>query len=308
MELWEEYEPKSFDELLGQHEVIKNLKRLQSQDWGGAMFFQGPSGVGKTTAARLVAKSQGINVHDPLDGYEVVEGGTAGLESMKLMFRTLHCGSFRGKRRVLVVNQSNHMHGKELLAWIGWLERLPAHATVIFTCTKPTRVAGSRCGVDELESRGTVLQFEGRRRVLQSFAETLIYRVWQDKGCPGNPPLLDELLPSSEQLSFRQVLMQLRSRLPAPGEPEILREQRQCMPRYTQEMKAYLASESAQRLAGRTLTHAETLAYVKRELTKIRESHSELKEFDPSGYQDSGESWRTTVNRGKRATQSCTSL
>ena len=50
------YRPKTLDEVRGQDQIIKDLRRRQREDtWPKAMLFQGPFGTGKTTLAQIVA-------------------------------------------------------------------------------------------------------------------------------------------------------------------------------------------------------------------------------------------------------------
>lgn len=50
------YRPKTLDEVKGQDQIIKDLRRRQREDtWPKAMLFQGPFGTGKTTLAQIVA-------------------------------------------------------------------------------------------------------------------------------------------------------------------------------------------------------------------------------------------------------------
>lgn len=50
------YRPKTLDEVRGQDQIVKDLKRRQKDDkWPKAMLFQGPFGTGKTTLAQITA-------------------------------------------------------------------------------------------------------------------------------------------------------------------------------------------------------------------------------------------------------------
>ena len=60
--------PQSFDELIGQHELLDNIKVFvrAARERGDAldhMLFCGPPGLGKTTLAHLIAREMGVDLH-----------------------------------------------------------------------------------------------------------------------------------------------------------------------------------------------------------------------------------------------------
>ena len=62
------WRPKTFSELVGQEHVVRALSNaLENDRLHHAYLFTGPRGVGKTTIARILAKSlnceQGVSAH-----------------------------------------------------------------------------------------------------------------------------------------------------------------------------------------------------------------------------------------------------
>ena len=56
--LYRKYRSQSFDELVGQEPVVRTLKNAIANDRiAHAYLFTGPRGVGKTSAARLLARA-----------------------------------------------------------------------------------------------------------------------------------------------------------------------------------------------------------------------------------------------------------
>ena len=68
MRLYEQYRPKSFDEVVGQDKVIRKIAALRRRGLSGRVFWiAGSSGTGKTTIARLIASE----VADPISTLEI---------------------------------------------------------------------------------------------------------------------------------------------------------------------------------------------------------------------------------------------
>src|SRR5438477_4070570 len=58
LSLYRKYRSQTFDELVGQEPVVKTLKNgIATGRIGHAYLFTGPRGVGKTSAARLLARA-----------------------------------------------------------------------------------------------------------------------------------------------------------------------------------------------------------------------------------------------------------
>ena len=53
--LYNKYRPETFGEVIGHDSVVKSLRRTLEDDRTHAYLFTGPSGVGKTTLARIAA-------------------------------------------------------------------------------------------------------------------------------------------------------------------------------------------------------------------------------------------------------------
>ena len=70
------YRPTRFSEVVGQHALTTTLKNaIASGRLAHAYLFCGPRGVGKTTCARIFAKT--INCLSPLPGGEAAERARA---------------------------------------------------------------------------------------------------------------------------------------------------------------------------------------------------------------------------------------
>ena len=65
--LYLRWRPQLFKEVIGQEHVTTTLKNaIATKSWSHAYLFSGPRGVGKTSTARILAKS--LNCKNPIEG------------------------------------------------------------------------------------------------------------------------------------------------------------------------------------------------------------------------------------------------
>ncbi len=128
--LFEKCRPATWDDVIGQEKAVNVLRRLKPS--ARAYYIQGPSGTGKTTLARLVAKS----FADPLyiDEIDAADCTMEYLRDMERGFQYRGMGEKQGK--AWIVNECHAMRGQVLTRFLTVIEQLPEHCTVIFTTSK----------------------------------------------------------------------------------------------------------------------------------------------------------------------------
>lgn len=146
MDLYRRCRPKQFKYLFGQEAAVKTLESLLAKnDLPHCLVFCGPSGVGKTTAARILKRELGCSDDD----YEDVN--CAALESPLDTIREIKNGMNRyaiagkDKPRIWVLDecQSLSRAGFSQQALLKVLEECPSHIYFILCTTEPGKLIGT---------------------------------------------------------------------------------------------------------------------------------------------------------------------
>ena len=165
------YRPNRFDELVAQEHVTSTLKNaLQLDRLAHAYLFSGPRGVGKTTAARILAKA--INCATPLDEREDAEpcrtcdscrsfeagrslnvfeldaASNNGVDDIRDLREKVRIPPQGNRKKVYILDEVHMLSKAAFNALLKTLEEPPPHALFIFATTEPHKVLPtilSRC-------------------------------------------------------------------------------------------------------------------------------------------------------------------
>ena len=166
------YRPQLFAELVAQEHVTETLKNAIRLDrLAHAYLFSGPRGVGKTTAARILAKA--INCTTPLDRREsgaepcracescrtfeegrslnIIEIDAASnnkVDDIRELRDTVRIPPQGGRKKVYIVDEVHMLTSAAFNALLKTLEEPPPHVLFIFATTEPHKVLPtilSRC-------------------------------------------------------------------------------------------------------------------------------------------------------------------
>jgi DNA polymerase III gamma/tau subunit len=131
--LVERYRPACWGEVIGQEKTVAKIQALAQRGAlaGRAYWLSGQSGTGKTTIARLLAAEiAGEWDVEELDAGRLTVAGLADVERM-LNYR----GMAEKGGRALIINEAHGLKRDVIRQLLVFLERIPAHAVVIFTTT-----------------------------------------------------------------------------------------------------------------------------------------------------------------------------
>jgi len=157
--LYRKWRPQKFSELFGQDHIKTTLQNaLEGGRIVHAYLFSGPRGTGKTTTARLLAKSvncqnfqdgepcnqcfscQEIQRGQSLDLIEIDAASNRGIEEIKDLREKIKFTPSRSKYKVYVIDEVHQLTQPAFNALLKTLEEPPAHAIFVLATTEAHKV------------------------------------------------------------------------------------------------------------------------------------------------------------------------
>jgi DNA polymerase-3 subunit gamma/tau len=178
------YRPQTFTAMMGQEHVVRTLSNaLKSGQLAHAFLFTGPRGVGKTTAARLVAKAVNcqkgptaepcgeclpcveISEGRAVDVIEIDAASNNGVDNVRDIVEAVKYQPARDRFKVFVVDEVHMLSTGAFNALLKTLEEPPPHVKFVLATTDVHKVPEtilSRCQ-----------RFDFRRLTLQQIVDQL---------------------------------------------------------------------------------------------------------------------------------------
>lgn len=153
------YRPQRFDQVVGQEHITVTLKNaINSGRIAHAYLFTGPRGVGKTTTARILAKS--LNCFNPKDAepcnecemclsiqsfqlmdiIEIDAASNRGIDEIRTLRESVKYAPTKGKYKVYIIDEVHMLTKDSFNAFLKTLEEPPSHTVFIFATTDVHRV------------------------------------------------------------------------------------------------------------------------------------------------------------------------
>lgn len=137
-DLVNKYRPNAFDEVVGHDVQLRSLKNALKKGSAKTFLFIGPSGVGKTTLARIAAKEVGCH---PQDREEIDAATHTGIEEMRAVTaRLLYKPLGEGSVKALIVDECHALSKNAFQSLLKILEEPPPWVYWFLCTTEPTRV------------------------------------------------------------------------------------------------------------------------------------------------------------------------
>ena len=161
------YRPQNFEELVGQAHITDLLRKLiESGRIAHAFLFCGPRGIGKTSCARILAKSLNCQNGPTLkpcgecsacleiangNSFDVIEidgASNRGIDEIRTLRENVKFAPSYGKYKIYIVDEVHMLTSDAFNALLKTLEEPPEHVKFIFATTEVHKVPAtilSRC-------------------------------------------------------------------------------------------------------------------------------------------------------------------
>ncbi|MBI2309409.1 DNA polymerase III subunit gamma/tau [Candidatus Collierbacteria bacterium] len=145
MTFYLKYRPKTVEEL----DLVKVRDRLsgiiKTGKFGHAYLFSGPRGVGKTSAARILARLAGA---EGIDIIEMDGASNRGIDDVRELREKVGLSPLSGKRKVYIIDEVHMLTAEAFNALLKTLEEPPEHVIFFLCTTEPQKLPKtviSRC-------------------------------------------------------------------------------------------------------------------------------------------------------------------
>ncbi|MCC9167836.1 DNA polymerase III subunit gamma/tau [Pontibacter harenae] len=164
------YRPTTFDSVVGQHHITNTLKNaISSQHLAQAFLFCGPRGVGKTTCARILAKTincqnitpeieacnecescRSFNSNSSFNIHELDAASNNSVEDIRNLVEQVRYAPQTGKYKIYIIDEVHMLSNQAFNAFLKTLEEPPSYAIFILATTERHKIIPtilSRCQI-----------------------------------------------------------------------------------------------------------------------------------------------------------------
>ena len=164
------YRPSTFESVVGQHAITSTLQNaIRNNTLAQAFLFCGPRGVGKTTCARIMAKTinclhptadmeacnecescVSFNNNASFNIFELDAASNSGVDDIRALIDQVRIPPQIGKYKVYIIDEVHMLSGAAFNAFLKTLEEPPAYAKFILATTEKHKILPtilSRCQI-----------------------------------------------------------------------------------------------------------------------------------------------------------------
>lgn len=185
--LYRQWRPQDFENLVGQNHISITLKNaIVSKKIAHAYLFSGPRGTGKTSTAKILAKSlncihgptpepcnvcancESINAGTSMDVFEIDAASNRGIDEIRELRETVKFAPVDGQFKVYIIDEVHMLTTEAFNALLKTLEEPPAHVVFILATTEAHKIPAtihSRCQRYDFR-RISAMEIEGRLKAV----------------------------------------------------------------------------------------------------------------------------------------------
>jgi len=165
--LYRQWRPQDFEHLVGQNHISSTLKNaILTGKIAHAYLFSGPRGTGKTSTAKILAKSlncvngptpepcnvcancESINTGTSMDVLEIDAASNRGIDEIRELRETIKFAPVDGRYKVYIIDEVHMLTTEAFNALLKTLEEPPTHVVFILATTEAHKIPAtihSRC-------------------------------------------------------------------------------------------------------------------------------------------------------------------
>ena len=223
--LYRKYRPSNFEEVVGQKVIVQTLKNaITNNTLSHAYLFTGPRGTGKTSIAKILARTINCtdlvnnlpcnkcvnctqNNNNPLDIIEIDAASNNGVDEIRELKSKVNLVPSLGKYKIYIIDEVHMLSTGAFNALLKTLEEPPHHAIFVLATTDPHKVPAtilSRCqrfdfkklNIEEITSRMKYIVKEEKINITDEALNEI--SLLADGGMRDALSLLDQVIAYSE--------------------------------------------------------------------------------------------------------------
>ncbi len=229
------WRPQTFEDVVGQSHVTKTLRNaVRSGRIAHAYLFTGARGVGKTSVARILAKTlnceqepgsrpcnvcsncREITQGSAVDVLEIDGASNRGIDSIRELRETVRYRPAKSRHKIYIIDEVHMLTPEAFNALLKTLEEPPEQVLFVFATTEPHKIPQtilSRCQRFDFRRLTIAELVQHLRRIVESesgsFSDAVLFAVAReaDGSMRDAQSLLEQLMAfSSEDLSDEEIL------------------------------------------------------------------------------------------------------